>query len=82
VFAGYPTAELIEQNLHLDKDIHVTNTVAISLEIPSNGRIMPFGELVKIASLARKHGLLMHLGLLFIPNQFFFSFLFSLFAVG
>jgi len=55
------TSELVEQNIHLDHDLHKPKTAIIALEVPSAGAVMPFEEIEKISAIAKKKNLFMHL---------------------
>ncbi|KAK9449387.1 pyridoxal phosphate-dependent transferase [Limtongia smithiae] len=57
----YLTAEDVRRYLILGNDIHTAPTRVISLENTLGGAIMPIEEIAKIAALARKHGLKLHL---------------------
>ncbi|KAK9495870.1 pyridoxal phosphate-dependent transferase [Lipomyces doorenjongii] len=57
----YLTAEDIEDYLILGDDIHTAPTRVISLENTLGGTIMPIEEIAKISTLARQHGIKMHL---------------------
>ena len=58
---SYITADLVEQNLVVDDDIHNGPTQLICLENTLNGTIMPLEEVRKISAVAKRHNLPLHL---------------------
>lgn len=55
------TAAEIESHLQLGDNIHISPTRLICLENTLSGMIFPQDEIVKIAELAKKHDIGMHL---------------------